>query len=309
MPTVMKRRISEISGLSAMLVYVALSASGCSGNPTEPGGRSVAKAEWFTPDIAATLGLDGRLPGARPAVGESTAINVDDARRFALAFVKAYGEAYSDSWSMEAGIRVDGTKLGPCDRIDYIESAYADYPPERTEGFRNIHGPRWQVRLCGDADLPLVEISVAANARNITVDDAGRLTSAPNSTVFQVQGVPQATSPYGSVEDAAALVAANGAGRISQPPRLIHVGLLFHSRAVSYRFVQTATNGTRTETVVFGATRDDIRIRTERAAGAEVDTLGEAPPAGGRLPVPVLMTRRVDALPKSLLARIVSPGP
>ena len=292
-----------------MLAYLALSGSGCSDNPTGPSRPPMAKAEWFTADVAARLGIDGRLPGARPAVGEATSVSVDDARRFAFAFVAAYGEAYSESWSIQAGTQVDGTKLRQCDRIDYIESAYDDYPPERTEGFRNIHGPRWQVRLCGDTDRPLVEISVAANARNITVNDMGRLTSAPNSSAFQDRGVPQATSPYASVEAAAALVAANGAGRISQLPRLIHVGQLFSSRAVSYRFLQTASNGSRTETVVFGTSADDLRIRPERAVGAEVDMLGDVNPLGGRLPLPVLMTRRVDALPKSILANIVSPGP
>ena len=105
---------------------------GCGKDATGPVPTPRADASWFTLAIASQLDFAGRLPGTRPLAGQATGIDVDDAIRFSKAIIKDFGPALSDIFSDDAGIPVDGANLRQCDRVDFVESAYGLFAPERS---------------------------------------------------------------------------------------------------------------------------------------------------------------------------------
>jgi len=246
------------------------------------------------------------LPGTRPLAGQATGIGADDAIRISNAIMKDLGPVLSQFFSDDAGIAVDGANLRQCDRVDFIESAYGAFAPERTQFFRNVHGAKWLVRYCDRALRAVAEIDIAANAVGLGVDSSGGIVPRSQGTNFSFRGLPQSGVREPTVEDAAALVAKNGAGRISELPRLIHIGHGFVSHAVSYLFIQTAPDGTRTTTMVFGVTSADLRIRAERNAPGDRDSLPEI--GDSMRTFLVLQARRDDAIARSVVTELLSPA-
>ena len=279
---------------------------GCGNDATGPVVRPRADASWFTPAIASQLDFTGRLPGTRPLGGQATGIDADDAIRFSNGVMKDLGPILSPFFSDDAGIPVDGANLRQCGRVDFIESAYGAFAPERTQFFRNVHGAKWLVRYCDRALRAVAEIDIAANAVGLGVDSTGGIVPKSQGTNFSFRGLPQSGMREPTVEDAAALVAKNGAGRISALPRLIHIGHGFVSYAMSYLFVQTAPDGTRTTTMVFGVSNTDLRIRAERNAPSDRDSLAEI--GDSMRSFLVLQARRDDAIARSVVTELLSPA-
>jgi len=278
---------------------------GCGKDATGPVPTPRADASWFTLAIASQLDFAGRLPGTRPLAGQATGIDADDAIRFSNAIIKDFGSVLSDIFSDDAGIPVDGDNLRQCDRVDCVESAYEPFAPERTQFFRNVHGAKWLVRYCDRESRVVAEIDIAANAVDMGVDSSGGIVPKSSGTNFSFRGVPRSGIRPPTVEGAAALVSKNGAGRISELPRLIHIGHGFVSYAVSYLFIQTAPDGTRTTTMVFGVTSADLRIRPERNTPSDRDSLPEIGDSMRTFLVP--QARRDDAVAKSVVSELLEP--
>lgn len=277
---------------------------GCQADATGPVPYSSASASWFTPAVASQLDRTGRLPGTRPIGTQATGMSATDAIRFANAVIKDFGAGLSDFFSDDAGIAVDGATLRQCDRVDFVESAYEPFAPERTQFVRNVHGAKWLVRYCDRHARVVAEIDIAANAVGLAVDSAGGIVPKSNGTNWSWRGLPQSTRRAPTVEDAAALVSRNGAGRISELPRIVHIGHGFVAHAVSYLFTQRAADGTHTTTMVFGVTTADMRIQPERSAPGAVDSMAEIGDSMRTFLVPI--TRRNEALAKSVVTALLT---
>ena len=287
--------------LSSMTFFALV---GC----TDSGKMSISDAtvldkNWLTASVLAQLDPSGRFPSTAPATDNTPAVSLLRAKALADAFVHTFGSSSSMIWSQDAGVPVEGGSLRQCDRVDFVESAYDAIPASQNDWFRNAWGPQWIVRLCQRTSVPIVELTVAANASNIQITDAGTLPFGAYSAIFVAHGIPQGTARAPSIEDAAEAVArANRTAQISQLPSMVGIGAGISPWRTSFLFEQTGTGGIRTVTTAVGLTRSALQLRPSRGSSIELDTLYDLSPTG--VAVPVLLRRRSTAIAKSDVRQI-----
>ena len=255
--------------------------------------------EWVTPSIAAQLDLDHRFPGTRPDIGSLPAVSLDAARTLANAWIYTVGFVSASIWSDDAGVTVAAAKLVQCNRIDYVESAYEEIAATRSHAFRNVWGSHWLVRYCQNGSATVVEVSVAANATNISVGRDGRLDGQSLNAAFDDHGIAQNSKQYPSVEDGArhvATVSVRPGALIAEIPRIIHAGRGTAPWMVSWIFTQSDAAAVRSRVSVFGASKTSLISRPVADITAESDTLVDISPVPGGGSISVVIKRRANAL-------------
>lgn len=296
---VRQRRASLARSAPLAVGVVLLSLSACRDESGVQNTFASVETDWVTPAIAAQLDLDHRFPGTRPDIASLPAVSLDVARTLATAWVKTVGVVSASIWSDDAGVMVVSAKLVQCNRIDYVESAYEEIPATRSRFFRNAWGPHWLVRFCQNRSAPIVEVSVAANATNITVERDGRLDGRTVNAAFDDHGIAQNSKQYPSVEDGARHVATMNARPgelIAELPRIIHAGRGTAPWIVSWIYTQTDAAAVRSRVSVFGASKTSLIARPVFDTTAESDTLVDVAQVQGGASIPVVIKRRGNAI-------------
>ena len=288
-------RLRPSSRLAIGISLVTLTA--CQDGTGIAGTTSSMDPNWFTPAVAAQLTRDHRFPGARPEVTTVVPVTLDAARALANGWVRTVGVVSAPYWSDDARVTVTSAALVQCGRIDFVESAYEEMSPTRSQLFRNAWGPHWLVRYCQHGSAAVVEVSVAANAADLAIADDGRLDLQSVHAALNDHGIAQNSRQYPSVEDGARFLAnAKTGARIAALPRLVHAGRGTPPWIMSWVFEQADAAAQRSRTSVFGASKMSLIARPLAETTAESDTLVDIADQPGRPSIPVIIKRRATAL-------------
>jgi len=142
-----------------------------------------------------------------------------------------------------------------------------------------------------------VEVSVAANAADLSTTKDGRISLQLANAAFDDHGIAQNAKRYPSVEEGARYIATVKSGAlISELPRLVHAGRGTPPWVMSWIFSQADAADQRSRTSVFGASKASFVARPVPETTVEGDTLLDVAEQRDAPSIPVIIKRRASAL-------------
>lgn len=262
-----------------------------------------AELSWFTPGIAAQIGIDGQLPGIRPTVGGVSEISSARAAELAAMTHRQFGNASEQLWSRDAGYSLRAADLRPCGRIDFIEPAYVGVPADASPYFKSRVGPQWLVRYCAHSSVAAVEYYVSAQGLSSALDSLGQFLTNTPLTAIKSRAINRAIPARESSEDAAGEVFRFSRRQISELPVMRRVGGDIAPWVLSWSIKQgDSLQGRSSASLAYpwGNPRK-WTVRDSVTSATESDTLID----GSTTPVRTyILRRRVDAVTRADLRQI-----
>ena len=200
------------------LLGLATVAAACGDNPAIPDTPNTAGgiAGLVTAEVASQLDENGLLPLSDGATGEMSRAT---AVALANAYVRSAGRWIGSVWEADRGGLIDVPALIPCGRTYYAASSM-HLDETASPSLKRSLGPRWLVQFCEGGGPPVVSVSVAALATDLSIRN-GRLIG-PGGNDFISSGIPVgATELPISPERAIQAVAAASGERIAAVPELV----------------------------------------------------------------------------------------
>jgi hypothetical protein len=176
--------------------------------------------EHVTAAAAAALRSDGRFQLQASVVNPPGELSEQQARIFALRYVKAVGQFLRDSWSSSHGAVVDPAALIVCgDRAFHAVSPYASVTGDASEYITRVVGPQWIVPLCGQGGTLQVILSVSSLATELAANGPTLPYGRANAISF---GFPKIANGSLLTPEGAAQYAFTQSGRrVSSVPELV----------------------------------------------------------------------------------------
>jgi len=216
---------ASMHGRAAAVLLAFLIACDRDPAPSSPTSTPLA-ASYVVGAAAAALQPDGQFVQDNPESPDGTPmISEKRAGQLALAYVRAFGRSFHETWERERGGAIDLTTLSP-GRIYFAHSPYGAFPAGFHPAMRRTYGPYFLVPLQSNG-TPVIMMAVSAYNTDVGIDKDGLIVLPKLSGMgFLHSGIPTTSSLYAplSPEDAVKHAFEVGHARISEPPRLMLLG-------------------------------------------------------------------------------------
>lgn len=219
-------------GAMAVVVGAALGAAAC-------GDRSMSTApvpqvsraeilQALTPEAAAAVGSDGRLPAPQPLETGRPQLAVATAESLAVAVARRNLPYDRERLDREHGGPIAYRWMIPCGRTAYAAPAFerlaGDDPATAAWPEQKAFGPWWLVTLCAPGGEPQLSVAVSAYATELRVTADGSIEfPAIGGNDFLPLGIPRgrAADELPTAEAAAVLAAKLSGRRVAAAPELV----------------------------------------------------------------------------------------
>lgn len=287
---------------ASLLVVLLLGANGCTDTVSPADADAIDARAFMTTEVVAQLTADGRLPNSLPPLDAPLMVTSSQASVLARAYVKSFGRYLVNTWSDEAQRTITESRLTPCDRLDFLESAYEFIPLSTSPNFRELHAGAWLVRFCDGGTAPVLEVSVSSAARPLPAVTDGVFGVGDIGDAIKASGVASRSYSTGRPDRAIEAGATRLNAKVNALPRLIHVGGQYVAQAAFWLLPVTETGSSRRFRGWAAVGRSgQVRVIAEDAVLPTVagsDTLTDRTPSGAA--ISVVLRRRIDS-PRILL--------
>lgn len=186
-------------------------------------------------DLDAALDPDGRLLVEPEPFLEPT-LSVEEAERFAPAYVRTWAPVFGRIWEEDRGAPIDFEGLRVLGVTYTAESPYGQLPEEVHRGVRNGFGPYHVVHLGSGSAVEMI-VAVAAYATYMRIDERGVVRTSPvGGDEFLYTVLPVGTERTHASAEAALLRVHRELGvQAARPPRLVSPWNHLHPAASFWR--------------------------------------------------------------------------
>ena len=260
-----------------------------------------ARAEWFTPGVAALIDKNGFLPATEPLESKDAETTSGRAKELALKLVREFGNADQVVWTLQAGYSIVASELKPCGRVDFIEHPYRSIPAGASNQFKARFGSQWLVRFCSTSNIPVVEWYISAQGLDAFLDSLGNFRTGVPLDGFSTRAINRELPAAETSEEASQEVFRRNRRQISALPRVLRVGRNSPPWIQSWALLQrdAGGNSSTVSAFPFGRQRTWV-VRDSNSGLEEADTLIDHHSA----PVVVrILQRRTEAAGRSDLLR------
>lgn len=285
-----------------VLAALCLGATGCSDSISPVGNAAIDTRAFMTAEVVAQLTSDGRLPNTLPPADAIIEVTSSQADVLARAYVKSFGRYLVNTWSEEAQRSITASRLAPCDRVDFLESAYETIPLSTSKNFKQLHSGAWLVRFCDGGSVPVVEVSVSSVPGMMPTITDGVFGVGDIGDAIKASGVLSSAYSTGRPDRAVEAGATRLNAKLSALPRLVHIGGQYVAQA-AFWVLQLSETGSSRRFRGWAAVglSGQVRVITEGAiisASAGADTLMDHGASGALSSV--VLRRRIES-PRMLL--------
>jgi hypothetical protein len=222
---ILRQHFSRVFYVTMLLLFILFVS--CDRAVTHPVEQSYTQefSMYVTGEAAQSLDEAGRFPvmTASGSLG-SAIISERRAGELAVAYVRGFGEFFRERWAREHGRYFDLESLRVDHRIQFLPTAYEEFPAGYMPAYRKFFGPYYLVTLVSGSS-PVLLVAVSAYSTDVGIDKFGKaaIPGGGNGGEFSSYGITHSPGGMGPLlSEWAVVIAGKRLGaRTSRVPELV----------------------------------------------------------------------------------------